>query len=466
MENTCLSCGSPLPTNNIKYCEFSCYKTYLTQNNHERSRWVYLDGEKTTTTDALKKTGLNHYSFLRAVLHEENNLRPYPDQATYRQASIDALYHRHPALPSIDDVRDAIKQRKPLKTLAAERQVTYNAISTLCLLTDTPTTFHQIDQHIRQQLDDPTLVNALYDTHGSAEAIAKELAVSPSLVLQTLHKHNIILEPSHASIGEKEVRQFVESLGYSTVKRKTRTYEIDIFIPELHIGIEYNGRYWHSHCPPLYHQKKYHMAREDNIRLVQIWDTDWHTKPSLIKRKLTHLLGASQEDKVMARKCGIEAVSGSEAAAFMRANHLQGAKPCSHYFGLQYNSSLVAVLSFRNNKLERYATSTIVNGGFQKLFTHALHTLQLDTVDTYVDLMWSDHEKNQYVRSGFVFKGITKPNYVWVKGPKMLTRYQTQKSLLTSFPSYSSEKTEKQILEESGYRQVFDAGNARLRYTV
>lgn len=52
-------------------------------------------------------------------------------------------------------------------------------------------------------------------------------------------------------------------------------YEIDIFLPELSIGIEFNGNYWHSiesGLPKNYHLMKSLMCRDKNIRLVHIYE--------------------------------------------------------------------------------------------------------------------------------------------------------------------------------------------------
>ena len=62
------------------------------------------------------------------------------------------------------------------------------------------------------------------------------------------------------SSTEKELQEYINQ--YYKTENNTRNYldgkEIDIFIPEKNIGIEFNGNYWHS---SLYKEKKYHYNK-------------------------------------------------------------------------------------------------------------------------------------------------------------------------------------------------------------
>ena len=54
------------------------------------------------------------------------------------------------------------------------------------------------------------------------------------------------------STGEKQIYDFIKTLGFKPTKyiignnHESKRFEIDIYIPELNIGIEYNGTYYHS----------------------------------------------------------------------------------------------------------------------------------------------------------------------------------------------------------------------------
>lgn len=102
--------------------------------------------------------------------------------------------------------------------------------------------------------------------------------------------------------GEKELRDYIQNLGFTTILHSRKIispYEIDIYIPELKIGIEFNGYYWHSDdviqnsrgiSAYEYHSTKLALATNQNLTLLFIWQDDWvlnkrQTK-ELIKRSL------------------------------------------------------------------------------------------------------------------------------------------------------------------------------------
>ena len=97
--------------------------------------------------------------------------------------------------------------------------------------------------------------------------------------------------------AEAEIRDFVQSLGFSVQKTyisgMSASGEIDIFIPEKNIGIEYNDCYWHSakFKDKYYHQKKTLLAREQCIELIHVWEDWWMGKRDIVKSILSARLG-------------------------------------------------------------------------------------------------------------------------------------------------------------------------------
>jgi len=83
---------------------------------------------------------------------------------------------------------------------------------------------------------------------------------------------------------------------------------MDIYIPSMNIGIEYNGLYWHSelHKGKNYHLNKYKKLKDIGITLIQIWEDDWFFKKDIVKSRLNNLFGLS--NKIYARKCSIREI--------------------------------------------------------------------------------------------------------------------------------------------------------------
>lgn len=429
--------------------------------NFKKSRFVKIHGEKLPLTYAMKKYKLNYYMLTRHIVSRKKGFCGLPSTKAFIQHELDRIYERFPSAPSKDVLLTCKKTRTPFKSLVKSHNVTYNTINTLVVLHGITPKFEQIHPDTHKIITKKYLREHLKNGNSMAY-VASLHEVSPSFVLQKAHSFGLYVPPSFTSIGETQVRTFVESLGLETTKHKKREYEIDVYIPSLKIGIEYNGVYWHTTFDRLYHQKKYLMARQDGIHLIQIWEDDWTYKQDLIQKKLRHVLGyVDGSEKVFARKTSIERIAGTELRDFYNTNHIQGWKSAKHNFILRYDEHIVAALSIQNNKIERYTTSRTVTGGFSKLLKHAMTELNLRTIETFADLCWTNHENNQYIKNGFEFIHLSKPNYFWTKGIKKYSRLKFQKHKLKNMKGYADEKSEREIMTENGYLQLFDAGNAK-----
>lgn len=79
------------------------------------------------------------------------------------------------------------------------------------------------------------------------------------------------------SYPHKLISEEIEKQGYS-VKNNDRTLlgglEIDIYIPELNLGFEFNGTYWHSEekVGKYYHQNKSILAKEKGVQLIHLYE--------------------------------------------------------------------------------------------------------------------------------------------------------------------------------------------------
>lgn len=93
------------------------------------------------------------------------------------------------------------------------------------------------------------------------------------------------MPPKRFGKMEAEVRNFVskyfkchkhrENVKISD-KKYIKRFEIDIFIPELNKGIEFDGTYWHS--PTILKQRRPHWPEEDLINYESIKDSYFKTK--------------------------------------------------------------------------------------------------------------------------------------------------------------------------------------------
>lgn len=266
---------------------------------------------------------------------------------------------------------------------------------------------------------------------------------------------------------EKELRAFIESLGVSVIPSfrewNKSNLEIDVFCPELKIGFEMNGMYYHSDEKkyPFYHKMKTDKARESGIRLVSIFEDEWEGKNELVKNKIKSILGFNELKPLGARSCQIVDVDSSLQREFENKYHIQGFKRSTFSKGLVYQDELISLLSIFGNKIERFCSKRVVLGGFQKL----LAACELSSVETFCDLRWSDLTNNIYSRSGFTLDHITNPGYFYFKNKKRYSRNQFQKHLLKDkLELFDETLSESQNMKNNGFLRLWDCGHALFKY--
>ena len=286
----------------------------------------------------------------------------------------------------------------------------------------------------------------------------------------------------HKSKGEDGVASFIGQ--FTRVERGRRDLldgkkEIDIWLPEFNMGVEYHGLYHHTTAKKgKIHKEKWQMAQTAGIRLVQIFEDEWLNKQDIVKARLLAFLGKAE--KRDARKLELKLVQWKYAKEFLVATHIQGAGPVGTAYGLYENETLVAVATFGKSRsgamtgskkegeyeVLRYASLGTVRGGFTRLFKTFLKDFAPDKVISYCDLRYGTG--NLYEAAGFELDCLTEPDYWWVMPGKIerVSRYAVQKHKIAQpdhplHSYYAETKTEVQICEEAGWEKIHGVGNQR-----
>lgn len=119
--------------------------------------------------------------------------------------------------------------------------------------------------------------------------IAEMLNVPQALVSRYFTKHDIKTKHFYQSIGEKEVAEFVEALGLMiecNIRDVIPPLELDIYVPDLKLALEYNGTYWHSEergRGESYHNRKTVECLAHGIVLLHIDEELWKSSQDLVK---------------------------------------------------------------------------------------------------------------------------------------------------------------------------------------
>jgi len=275
------------------------------------------------------------------------------------------------------------------------------------------------------------------------------------------------------SKGEKDIIEYIRQLTPTTIVERDRVVlngkELDIYLPDKKLAIEFNGIYWHSESKlksKTYHLKKSLRCASRGIQLLHIYDYQWNLKQEIVKSLLASKLGCT--NKIFARKCTVKLVSVTLKKHFLNETHIQGTCNSSVNLGLYYNNELVALATFGKSRYDkkyewellRYSTKlyTTVVGGFSKLIQYFIANYQPKNILTYCDRNTS--VGNLYLKTGFKLIGTTNANYFYFKYQSVYSREQFQKHmLLEKLTTFDSNLTEYENMQLNGFDRFWDCGN-------
>ena len=282
-----------------------------------------------------------------------------------------------------------------------------------------------------------------------------------------------------------EIAKFIEEFGIS-VKINDRSiitpYEIDILLPELKIGIEYCGLYWHGekfrpHIARNRHWDKWQKCKEQGYRLITIFEDEWTFGQERVLGFLRAIL-QKNSIKIGARECKILPVDSAMAKDFLNQNHIQGAATGNH-LGLFFQEGLVSLLTTRPAQgkkipegfskdaaidIVRFCNKigTTIAGGFTKLLEGFIKiNPQVGCFITYADNRWSNG--GLYRAAGFTESIVSGATYSYYKkNGEREHRFNYRKEKIAGlFPEVDLKRTEWDIMQSKGYDRIWDCGKTK-----
>lgn len=273
--------------------------------------------------------------------------------------------------------------------------------------------------------------------------------------------------------------------------------ELDVVVPSRHVAVEYEGLWFHSEAmqrDTASHLDKVRACAALGYRLVLVWEDDWRRRRDVVVAMLAHKLHALGRlavacpginpkvcGHVYARSLDVRRVSGHDAAAFLEANHVQGAVTATLHLALvDHDGDIRALLSARSPhaqsrtrradgtwELVRFATCGEVPGAASRLLAHATALLRPQGLARWVSFSANDvSDGGLYERLGFRRDGDVRPDYRYfghltgdVRRPKesfQLRRFRDDPALV-----WEDGWTEARAARENGLSRVWDAGKVR-----
>lgn len=328
-----------------------------------------------------------------------------------------------------------------------------------------------IDQDILAFLDNQEAFTKFFAGKDVASA-ASELGVSWDIIQARKIMYDLKSTPQPRSQGERQIQQFLEENSISFVLNDRVTIapkELDFYIPEFKLAIEFHGLYWHSEKfrPKDYHFEKYAACKESGIQLLQIFEDEWESSSSFIKQKILHL--CRRTPKVIgARKLEIIECSKSELVDFLDKHHVQGMPPgATHYLKVVYKDTIVACCLLKRVTgtevdMIRFATdqNATYPGLMSKVIKYIESKYQYETMITFADLRYSVGDV--YVKSGWTEVGMHRPDYYYITERGREHKFNLRKACIQSrYGVDIAGKTEFQLTDELGLYRIWDAGKIK-----
>jgi hypothetical protein len=321
--------------------------------------------------------------------------------------------------------------------------------------------------------------------NGTVTGLSLTHGLNPNSVTSAFNKRGWagLLNESNRSTAEQEISQWLTDRGIVNVKNDRTVVapkEIDIYVPELKIGIEYCGLYWHSDAYKQnnYHYEKMKSAESAGVRLITIFENEWLERKGQVLNFLTSVFKI-KGSTVYARKCKVRQLTSKEAVEFMDANHIQKASKRSiFHVGLEFEGELIAALTGGTHHRQGYSdifvldrlcfkTGYNVPGGSSRLFKSLIDYARDKGYKKIIS--WSDNRWSQgqvYKMLNFELESEIKHDYSYVKNQKIISKQSMKKDeIKKKHPDiYSPEKTERQMTQELGLNRIWDCGKKRWVY--
>jgi len=196
-----------------------------------------------------------------------------------------------------------------------------------------------------------------------------------------------------SSKAEQEILEYLSKISSHEIKCNDRDIiapkEIDIYIPDKNIAIEFNGLYWHSEKSGKtknYHQDKWKQCQDKNIQLITIWEYNWTTdsQKNKIKASISEILSPTKPrilEPYSIRELKIEDIENFQKRTGEKLN----ISLKNYNMGLFFDNNLMSFFSIKEDngfQLEQFYYDSYMFDSFSKILDSInLIFPQVETLD-------------------------------------------------------------------------------------
>ena len=264
--------------------------------------------------------------------------------------------------------------------------------------------------------------------------ISAKLNIGRSYCSTLINKYDLYNDPEvkiHRNISKPqiELQDYIGSLYpgeiITNTKKVITPYELDIYIPDKNLAIEYNGNYYHTtnNIDKKTHYLKSKLCEEKGIRLIHIFEYEWEDSRQrpILENIIKSALNINTT--IYARKLKIIVKDSKLMKDFFNTNNIQGFRGGKFAICLAdketeevYMSYIIGDAFFGKGKYQyeiiRGATKLGYNvvGGASRIWNYFIKTYNPDSCVYYVDYNYFNGSslKNirgmEYIQTQFSFK--------------------------------------------------------------
>lgn len=257
--------------------------------------------------------------------------------------------------------------------------------------------------------------------------LMQKLNLGASRTLKIVHKYELDddIKMRTFSHYEEEIVDWLKTITDSQIitsdRKVLKGKELDIYIPEKRIAIEFNGNFWHSaiYKDKYYHQQKTFECAKQGIRLIHIFEYEWLDDDK--KEKIKNIIASKISDNAVeidANDTEIKIVAEEEAESFLNKYHLNGYCNFDIGLGLYYKDKLTMIMTFgllddKYEILRECAKDNIkVICGTQELVSYFIEKYRPANIIKYIGI--DKFTGNNYLKIGFKNNEIIEPEDIWI----------------------------------------------------
>jgi len=268
------------------------------------------------------------------------------------------------------------------------------------------------------------------------------------------------------SENENEIFNFINN---NTKIQSNRTIlngkELDIYIPDKKLAIEFNGLYWHSELlrtDKFYHLNKTIGCEKNDVFLIHIFEHEWLKSKKIVKSFINSKLELFEE-KIDVKNCSLKKITTKQRDIFLKKNCII----CKTYkdvfsIGLFHKNELVSVMYFKQIENNNEKKFELVNFGNKincdikdseaVLFDYFKQKCKPEYVVSYIDRRYPFVKP--YENIGFKKVSCTDPQCYYFKGRSTFIP-QSEIDLSEN----KKDLSEWDYMQKIGYNRIWDCGS-------